>query len=64
MNLSYRSLLSAGTGLAVSVGSIGLGFIFTQPVFAGTKLFTNQKIVVKADGSVPLRGVKPEARMP
>ena len=34
MNLSYRSLLSAGTGLAVSVGSIGLGFIFTQPVFA------------------------------
>jgi hypothetical protein len=49
MNLSYRSLLSAGTGLAVSVGSIGLGFIFTQPVFAGTKLFANQKIVVKAD---------------
>ena len=34
MNLSYRSLLSAGTGLAVSVGSIGFGFIFTQPVFA------------------------------
>lgn len=49
MNLSYRSILSAGTGLAVSVGSIGLGFIFTQPVLAGTKLFTNQKIVVKAD---------------
>ena len=49
MNLSYRSLLSAGTGLAVSVGSIGLGFIFTQPVLAGTKLFTNQMIKVSPD---------------
>jgi len=49
MNLSYRSLLSAGTGLAVSVGSIGLGFIFTQPVLAGTKLFINQKIEVFGD---------------
>ena len=49
MNLSYRSLLSAGTGLAVSVGSIGLGFIFTQPVLAGTKLFTNQRIEVSPD---------------
>jgi hypothetical protein len=49
MNLSYRSLLSAGTGLAVSVGSIGLGIIFTQPVLAGTKLFTNQKIEVFGD---------------
>jgi hypothetical protein len=49
MNLSYRSLLSAGTGLAVSVGSIALGFIFTQPVLAGTKLFTNQRIEVFPD---------------
>jgi hypothetical protein len=49
MNLSYRSLLSAGTGLAVTVGSIGLGFIFTQPVLAGTKLFTNQMIKVSPD---------------
>ena len=49
MNFSYRSLLSAGTGLAVTVGSIGLGFIFTQPVLAGTKLFTNQRIEVFPD---------------
>lgn len=49
MNLSCRSLMSAGTGLAVSVGSIGLGFIFTQPVLAGTKLFTNQLIKVFPD---------------
>jgi hypothetical protein len=49
MNLSYRSLLSAGTSLAVSVGSIGLGFIFTQPVLAGTKLLKNQMIKVSPD---------------
>jgi len=49
MNLSYKPLLSAGTGLAVTVGSIGLGFIFTQPVLAGTKLFTNQMIKVSPD---------------
>jgi hypothetical protein len=46
MNFSCKSLLSAGSGLAVSVGSIGLGLLFTQPVLAGTKLFTNQTIKI------------------
>jgi hypothetical protein len=49
MHFGFKSLLSAGFGLAVTAGSIGLGLIYTQPVFASTKLFTNQKIVVKAD---------------
>ena len=34
MKFGYRTLFTVGFGLAVSAGSIGLGFIFTQPVFA------------------------------
>jgi hypothetical protein len=34
MKFGYKSLFTVGFGLAVSAGSIGLGFIFTQPVFA------------------------------
>jgi hypothetical protein len=49
MTSVHRLRLSTSFGLALSAGSIGLGFIFTQPVLAGTKLFTNQRIEVFPD---------------